>query len=110
MPEARINLGALEPLFGPSDVPSRHRVRSKTPGAPADIIQGRRPSPVAIAQNLRRDLAEWREAEYPGVSDTSRELLHHWFSRDHEIVTSSGDRVPFSYYFCQREAVEALIY
>ncbi len=110
MPETRINPAVLEPLFGPSDIPTSHRVRSKTPGGPADIVKGRRPSPIVIAQNLRREVAEWREAQYGGGSDTSRELLYHWFGRDHQISTPGGQPVPFSYYFCQRECIETLIY
>ncbi len=105
-----INPAALEPLFGPSDTPAQHRVRSKTKGAPAEVRNGRRPSPITIAQNLRRHVAEWREAQYGGASDTTIELLHHWFHRDHEITTSAGEVIPFAYYFCQREAIETLIY
>ncbi len=112
MPDAVINPSALEPLFGPSDVPDRHRVRGETKDAPAKIIMGRRPTKILIAQNLRQAVAEWRVAEYPyaGASDTSRELLLYWFGRDHEIQGPDGDRNPFSYYFCQREAIETLIY
>src|ERR1700736_3484306 len=103
-----INPGALEPLFGPADIPHSHRVRSKG-GGPAEIVKGRRPSPIIIAQNLRRAVAEWRETDYAGASDTTRELLHHWFHTDHRMKTAEGE-VPFRYYFCQGEAIEALVY
>ena len=109
-PETVLNPGALEPLFGPSDIPNQHRVRSKTPGSGADVVKGRRPSPMVIAQNLRRAVSDWREAQYGGASDTSIELLHHWFHRDHEVKSPAGELIPFSYYFCQREAIETLIY
>lgn len=110
MTEAIVNPAALEPLFGPSDIPTQHRVRSKTPGATAEIAKGRRPSPIAIAQNLRREVAEWRDAMYGGASDTTIELLHHWFNTEHELSNEDGIRIPFSYYFCQREAIETLLY
>jgi type III restriction enzyme len=55
-------------------------------------------------------VAEWREAQYGGASDTTIELLHHWFGRDHQIRNHSGDPTPFAYYFCQRESIETLIY
>ena len=110
MPEAIVNPKALEPLFGPSDIPTHHRIRSRIKNAPAEVIRGRRPSPITIAQNLRRDVSEWREAQYGGASDTTIELLQHWFLRDHEVTTQAGDTVPFAYYFCQREAIETLIY
>lgn len=109
MPEV-LNRPALEPLFGPADIPNFHRVRSKTPGAPAEVKQGRRPSPVPIAQVLRHHLAVWRDACYAGASDTSIELLQHWFGRSHFIPGPNGESFPFSYYFCQREAIETLIY
>ena len=108
--EGVINPAALEPLFGPSDIPALHRVRAAKKGDPAEVRKGRRPSPITIAQNLRRDVDEWREAQYGGASDTTIELLHHWFGRDHEITTPAGEVVPFAYYFCQREAIETLIY
>jgi type III restriction enzyme len=112
MSNAVINPSALEPLFGPSDLPDRYRVRSDTPGAQAKIINGRRPSKILIAQTLRHAVADWRAAEYPyaGASDTSRELLLYWFGCDHEIQGAEGQRTPFSYYFCQREAIETLIF
>jgi len=110
MPEAIINPAALESLYGPADIPNEHRVRAKTPGAPAERVKGRRPSPVVIAQNLRRDVGDWREARYLGASETSQVLLHHWFSGDHEVKGPDGELLPFSYYFCQREAIETLVY
>ncbi len=110
MSEPIINLAALEPLFAPHEEPNQHRVRAEADGQPAQVKKGRRPSPIMIAQNLRRFVKEWRETDYPGASDTTRELLHHWFERDHLIELADGSRVPFRYYFCQREAIEALIY
>jgi type III restriction enzyme len=107
MADPVINVAALEPLFGPSDVPNRHRVRAKQPGQPAEIVQGRRPSPIKIVQNLREQVATWRESHYAGVSDTSRELLYHWFHTEHRVGNRGsvdlnphyGESVPFAYYF-----------
>jgi type III restriction enzyme len=105
-----INTAALEPLFAPHEEPNFHRVRAEKPGAPAKVVKGRRPSPITIAQNLRSFVKAWRESDYSGASDTTRELLYHWFERDHITETPAGECVPFRYYFCQREAIEALIY
>ncbi len=111
MPDAIVNPGALEPLFGPSDIPSHHRIRSRVAGGKAEVVKGRRPTPITIAQNLRRDVAEWREAQYLGASETTIELLRHWFDTSHEVRAGDGEpAAPFSYYFCQREAIETLIY
>jgi type III restriction enzyme len=105
-----VNIAALEPLFAPHEEPARHRVRAEADGQPARVITGRRKTPIAIAQSLRPVVKTWRENDYPGSSDTPRELLRHWFARDHLMETDSRERVPFRYYFCQREAIETLIY
>ncbi|MEK7867937.1 MAG: DEAD/DEAH box helicase family protein, partial [Candidatus Omnitrophota bacterium] len=91
-------------------MPTHHRVRAKKEGEPAEKVKGRRPSEIQIAQNLRRYVTEWRESDYIGASDTTRELLYHWFGRDHAIKNSDGDIISFRYYFCQREAIETFIY
>src|SRR5207253_10918953 len=109
MPEPLVNLAALEPLFAPHEEPNRHRARAQD-DQPAQVKKGRRPSPITIAQNLRSHVKAWRETDYPGASDTTRELLHHWFGRDHLADLPDGSRAPFRYYFCQREAIETLIY
>jgi type III restriction enzyme len=96
---------ALEPLFAAWEEPNRHRVRARDREG-AEIRDGRRPSPVIIAQNLRAELKQWRDNFYFGASDTSRHLLNHWFGRAH----ADNQGVEFRYYFCQREAVETLIY
>ncbi|HDO35407.1 MAG TPA: restriction endonuclease subunit R, partial [Nitrospirae bacterium] len=91
-------------------MPTHHRVRAKREGEPAETVKGRRPSDIIIAQNLRHYVSEWRDADYAGASDTTRELLHHWFERDHTVINSDGELIPFRYYFCQREALETFIY
>ncbi|MFH0983397.1 MAG: DEAD/DEAH box helicase family protein [Planctomycetota bacterium] len=105
-----LNPGALEPLFAPWEEPRAHRVRAARAGDPPKIIPGRRPSPIVIAQNLRAAVREWREAFYAGVSDTTRQLLGHWFERPHRQKTADGEEFPFRYFFCQREAIETLVY
>ena len=110
MSEDVVNVSALEPLFGPSDIPNRHRARADKPNQPAKVLNGRRPTSIRIAQSLRRDVTEWREAQYGGASDTTIELLNHWFHRDHQIALPTGEQIPFNYYFCQRESIETFIY
>ena len=74
-----INLAALEPLYAPDEEPNFHRVRSEK-GQPAKVVKGRRPSAIAIAQNLRTFLKAWRESDYAGASDTTRGEIgdFHW--------------------------------
>jgi type III restriction enzyme len=108
MPEALIiKSDALEPLFTAWEEPDKHRVRRNGEGA--EIRTGRRPSPIIIAQSLRAALKEWRENFYFGASETTRYLLEHWFGRAHLLETNEGTK-EFRYYFCQREAIETLIY
>ena len=110
MPSPIINPAALEPLYAPHEEPNFHRVRAETPGQPAKVVKSRRPSSIAVANNLRSFVKDWRETDYAGASDTTRELLYHWFERDHIFENPAGERIPFKYYFCQREAIETFIY
>ena len=103
-----IKTEALEPLFASWEEPNKHRVRAET-GDGASERNGRRPTGIAIAQNLRPMVKEWRDSFYFGASETSRHLLNHWFGRAH-TVGGSDPPVEFRYYFCQREAIETLIY
>ena len=115
-----INPAALEPLFSPNEEPYRYRAPADQKGDPAKIELGRRPSNIPIAQNIRRFVKYWRSNDYPGASDTTRELLHYWFDEEHILQKKNGDggdkeegeveQYPFRYYFCQREAVESFIY
>ncbi|KJR41513.1 type III restriction protein res subunit [Candidatus Magnetoovum chiemensis] len=110
MSEPIINPSVLEPLYSPYEMPKSHRVRAKKADEPAEIVKGRRNSDITIAQNLRRYVNQWRESDYAGASDTTRQLLHYWFDTDHAVNTHADESVPFRYYFCQREAIETLIY
>lgn len=106
---ATLRTEALEPLYEPWEEPNKHRVKGER-GGPAVVKDKRRPSPMDIVQNLRAEVRLWRESFYVGASDTSRQLLQHWFERPHRRQTPSGDEYAFQYYFCQREAIETLIF
>jgi type III restriction enzyme len=55
---------------------------------------------LPLVNRLRDDLRRWRDSGYRVASNLSRELLAHWAREDR----------PQRLFFCQREAVEALIY
>jgi type III restriction enzyme len=55
---------------------------------------------------IREAVRIWREDSYRGATDTTRELLAHWFKTDHRLPNGSL----FAYHYFQREAVETLIY
>ena len=69
------------------------------------IVEKRRPSNNLLVNNIREEVDKWRDAEYPGVTETTRTLLFHWFYNDHFL-----DNALFGFWFCQREAIETLIY
>ena len=69
----------------------------------------RRPSRAALVPKVRPAVDQWRAAGHHGASDTTRRLLQYWFEQDHK-VRRGGRPQEFGYYFCQREAIETLIY
>jgi Uncharacterized protein conserved in bacteria len=73
---------------------------------PYAVPEWRRDTVAPLVAKIRTEVDRWRAQNYPGASTTTRRLLEHWFLDEHK--TSDGR--PFRYYFCQREAVETLIY
>ena len=98
MQELQIDEQKLLRLYAPWEEPDRHRQGG-------EIVEGRRPSQLAVPNALREHVSGWRELGYEGASDTSRILLTHWFGREHLLENRE-----FRYYYCQREAIETLVY
>ena len=67
----------------------------------------RRPSRLLLVPKIRAAVDAWREGGYKGASDVTRRLFEYWFEEDHEVPDFG---VPFRYYFCQREAIETLVW
>ena len=55
---------------------------------------------LPLVNRLREDVRRWREADYRGASNVTKDLLRHWGRRDLQRPL----------FFCQREAVETIIY
>ena len=55
---------------------------------------------------IRQAVREWRERNYPGATDVTRELLNFWFQTEHRLPLTGL----FRYHNAQREAIETLIY
>ena len=74
---------------------------------PTEILhpEQRRPSKAYLVNKLRKAVYTWRERGYPGITPTTRRLLQFWFNEDH-----LANNEPFQFWFCQREAMETLIY
>src|SRR5690606_39859423 len=63
-----------------------------------------------LVDKLRREVKVWRDNNYKGASNTSKALLTWWFESEHPIENSTGNIFDFQYYFCQREAIEVVVY
>lgn len=80
---------------------------ARPPGDPFGVPERRKPSEGTYAVNgVRARVDAWRAQGYKGASATSRRLLGFWFADEHR----ADDGTPFRFYFCQREAVETVIY
>ena len=92
----------------PWDRPTSFLVKDpEAPNGWREDTSGRRPSRLLLIQKLRAAVDGWRDVGYPGASDVTRRLFAYWFEEDHEVA---GLSVPFRYHFCQREAIETLVY
>ncbi len=65
----------------------------------------REKSKTYLVNKIRNAVFAWRNDNYPGVSKTTKRLLNFWFNEDHIVENDL-----FSFWFCQREAIETLIY
>ena len=63
-----------------------------------------------LVAKIRQEVNAWRQADYAGASDTTRDLLKYWFRTQHLIENADGSLGEFRYYFAQREAVETVIW
>ena len=105
-------------LNSPFEEPARHWTYEE--GQPV-VKEGRRPAgyylrprtrdshkamleeefvPLELVNTIRERVKAWRERGYPGVTPITRQLLNHWNNPDRERKL----------FFCQREAVETLIW
>ena len=67
----------------------------------------RRPTTLLLVPKIRMAVDAWRSGGYQGASDVTLRLFEYWFEEEHEV---SGFGTPFRYYFCQREAIETLVW
>jgi len=80
------------------------------------VVEGRRPAtydifdtrnnthraaPLDLVNRIRERVDSWREAGYPGITSVTRALLEHWHDPQAREL---------QFYFCQREAIETLIW
>ena len=92
----------------PWEKPTSYLVKDETaPTGWRENTSGRRPTRLLLVPAIRTAVDAWRDEGYPGVSEGTRRLLEYWFEEDHDVP---GFQVPFRYWYCQREAIETLIW
>ena len=86
----------------------RRSAQNMPPVAGSRGTRQRRPQPgnigvaweeLKLVNRIRQEVADWRDAGYPGVTTTTRDLINHWI-----------DREEFLLYFAQIDAVLTHIY
>lgn len=87
----------------PYEEPKTHLVKESENSY--KVVGKRRPSKMLLVNKLRKSVSKWKNSNYPGVTETTRQLLYYWFEEDHII---NNER--FNFWFCQREAIETIIY
>jgi len=65
----------------------------------------RQPTDAPLVDKLREKVYDWRKNGYKGATAITQKLLSFWFYQDHLVEGRT-----FKYFFCQREAIESLIY
>ena len=58
---------------------------------------------IELVNRIRPRVKRWREAEYPGVTGTTKRLLEHWHAREQRDEAHQ-------FFFCTLEAIETLIW
>jgi type III restriction enzyme len=92
----------------PWEKPTSYLVKDEAaPTGWREDTSGRRPTLLLLVPKIRAAVDSWREKGYPGASDVTRRLFEYWFDEDHEVTDFP---VPLRYYFCQREAIETLVW
>lgn len=75
------------------------------PGAQLSLLEPRVQTAPCVPA-IRQAVEDWRAKQYPGVTQTTRILLNHWFRADHRLPNGRA----FVYHDSQRRAIETLIY
>ncbi len=91
----------------PWEKPTSHLVKDEAAATGWRVEAGRRDSQRLLVPKIRTAVDAWREGGYAGASAVTRRLFGYWFEEDHEVP---GFDDTFRYHFCQREAIETLVW
>ncbi|MFL5582288.1 MAG: DEAD/DEAH box helicase family protein [Gemmatimonadaceae bacterium] len=72
----------------------------RTGGSQLNLLAEEERDDLPLVNALREDVRRWRDLKYEGATAVSKQLLAHW---------SREDR-PRRLFFCQREALETIVY
>ena len=72
----------------------------RTGSTQMELFQEEERDDLPVVNKLRADVKRWRESKYERATPVTKELLRHW---------ARGD-LPRPLFFCQREAIETIIY
>lgn len=91
----------------PSKVPGRRRAgyfykakEDRVGGAQQELLASEQEDDLVLVNRLREDVKRWRESGYRGATAVTKELLDRWSAKKRERRL----------FYCQREAVETVIY
>lgn len=88
-----------QPVLKEGRRPAGYYLKARTRGAETSLLEEEF-VPLDLVNTIRERVKAWRGRGYPGVTVVTRQLLHHWNDPDRERKL----------FFCQREAVETLIW
>jgi type III restriction enzyme len=88
-----------QPVLKEGRRPAGYYLKARTRGPQMAMLEEEF-VPLELVNTIRKRVKAWRERGYPGVTPITRQLLQHWNNPDRERKL----------FFCQREAVETLIW
>ena len=88
-----------QPILKEGRRPAGYYLKARTRGPQTSLLEEKF-VPLEQVNTIRERVKVWRERGYPGVTPITRQLLNHWNNPDRERKL----------FFCQREAVESLIW
>jgi type III restriction enzyme len=88
-----------QPILKEGRRPAGYYLKARTRGPQISLLEEEF-VPLELVNTIRERVKAWRQRSYPGVTPITRQLLNHWNNPDRERKL----------FFCQREAVETLIW
>ena len=91
----------------PWEKPAAHLIKDDTAPTGWREDPGRRESSLLLVPKIRDEVDAWRDGGYEGASTVTKRLFEYWFEEEHAVP---GFDKPFRYHFCQREAIETIVW